>query len=222
MTRRLLALAALLLALPSAAPAQQQNRFTLQNASSETIVEAYVSSSRVEDWGPDILGAGVLPAGQSVEVTPSFADCLLDIRVVYAGQRAENRMRVDACRTATVAFGGTGAAVTPPGAGSGAQIRPAPGQAPPGQAAPAGDPSFVFVNETGAQINEVYASSANDPNWGEDRLGASVLPPGASLPVALPESGGCQTDIRVVFADGRADERRGVDTCAANGRLAWR
>ena len=52
-------------------PAEAQNRFWLVNATGTQINEAYVSPSRLSEWGPDILGAGVLPAGQQVWVTPN-------------------------------------------------------------------------------------------------------------------------------------------------------
>ncbi|MFT8245378.1 hypothetical protein [Roseomonas sp. BN140053] len=75
------------------------------------------------------------------------------------------------------------------------------------------DPSFNLVNRSGQTIREIYASSARDQSWGRDRLGADVLPNGRSFPVRLPASSGCQTDIRVVFQDSRAEERRAVNTC---------
>ena len=85
-----------------------------------------------------------------------------------------------------------------------------------GVAAPAlsqtNDPSFRLNNRTAVTINEVYTSSANDNSWGRDLLGANVLPPGQSLMIRLP-AGQCLNDIRVVFANGQAHERRRVDTC---------
>ncbi len=74
------------------------------------------------------------------------------------------------------------------------------------------DPSFRLNNRTAVTINEVYVSSANDNSWGRDLLGANVLPAGQTLVIRLP-SGQCMNDIRVVFANGQAHERRRVDTC---------
>ena len=216
--RRLLLLAALLLALPGAA--QAQNRFWAVNNSGETIRELYVSSSRVQDWGPDVLGAAVLAPGQRVFVTPNFGDCVMDVRAVYANGQAETRMQVNACSLSTIAFGGgAGAIIAPPGAGAGATVTPAPR---PGAAVLAsGNPSFNFLNRSGEQINEIYASLSSQGSWGTDRLGANVLAPGGSLPIALPLGGGCLTDLRVIYASGRSVERRGVETCSING-LDWR
>ncbi|MCS6933430.1 MAG: Tat pathway signal protein [Acetobacteraceae bacterium] len=199
--RRLLAALALLVGLTAAGTAEAQNRFWLENHSGMTIREAYVSASRVDVWGPDILGASVLPPGQRVWVTPTFGDCILDVRVVYMDGRAEERRNVNACGLSRIVFGG--------GAGAGAIV------------GGGGDPSFNFVNGTGFVIREIYASSARLSSWGPDRLGANVLGPGQSVYIALPASGGCLTDIRVVFMNGAAQERRNFNTCPV-GTLTWR
>lgn len=75
------------------------------------------------------------------------------------------------------------------------------------------DPSFRLNNGGGRAIREVYVSSANDRGWGADRLGANVLPPGGAMVIRLPH-GQCVNDVRVVFMDGQAQERRAVNTCA--------
>ncbi|WP_270936551.1 Tat pathway signal protein [Falsiroseomonas oryzae] len=198
--------------LPTAA--QAQNRFWLVNETGRTIMEAYVSSSRVSGWGPDILGSGVLPAGQRVWVTPNFGDCVLDVRVVFQGGGEETRMQVNACSLSTIAFrgGGAGAGATI-GGGAGAAISP-------GRQV-AGNPSFVFTNGTGATIREVYVSLSTDGNWGGDRLGANVLQPGGRLQVSLPAGNVCTVDMRVVYMDGRAAERRRIETCSIN-EFVWR
>ena len=83
-----------------------------------------------------------------------------------------------------------------------------------GQAAAQGDPSFHLVNRSGQAINEIYVSPAREPYWGRDLLGRDVLPNGQAFPVLLPPANGCRHDVRVVYADGRPEERRNQDTCA--------
>ena len=200
--RRLLAALALILGLTAAGTAEAQNRFWLENHSGVTIREAYVSAARVDVWEPDILGAGVLPSGQRVWVTPAFPDCVLDVRVVYMDGRAEERRNVNACGLSRIVFGG--------GAGAGAAI-----------GRQGGDPSFRLANMTGFPIREVYASSARLSSWGPDRLGPNILQPGQAVFIPLPAAGGCLTDIRVVFMNGAAQERRNFNTCAV-GTLTWR
>ncbi|HEY4252169.1 MAG TPA: Tat pathway signal protein [Roseomonas sp.] len=194
-----------------AAPAQAQNRFYLVNNSGQTISEAYVSPSRIEEWGPDILGSGVLPPGNQVWVTPNFGDCLLDVRVRFANGTESRRMQVNACNISRIAFGGGGGGGYVGGGGPGASIGEAP----------AGNPSFVFVNGTGVTIREVYISLSSDRNWGADRLGANVLEPGQSMQIGLPIGRGCNTDIRVVFMSGQPVERRGIETCSRQ-QVVWR
>jgi hypothetical protein len=75
------------------------------------------------------------------------------------------------------------------------------------------DPSFRLVNRDPAAVHEIYVSPAGRRDWGADRLGQDVLVPGRFARITLP-AGQCVNDIRVVFADGRAVERRRVDTCA--------
>ena len=83
----------------------------------------------------------------------------------------------------------------------------------PACAAAQGDPSFNLLNRSGQTINEIYVSPVTQPNWGRDLLGQEVLPNGRSFPVQIAPAAGCQHDIRVVFADGRPEERRNVNTC---------
>jgi hypothetical protein len=84
----------------------------------------------------------------------------------------------------------------------------------PGLAVAQGDPSFNLINRSGQTINEVYVSAATQPNWGRDLLGQDVLANGRSFPVRIAPAAGCQQDIRVVYANGRPEERRNVNTCA--------
>lgn len=79
-------------------------------------------------------------------------------------------------------------------------------------AAQSNDPSFRINNRGTVTIREVYVSSSNESNWGADRLGANVLPPGRSLTIRLPR-GQCLNDIRLVFENGQSSERRRMDTC---------
>jgi hypothetical protein len=200
-----------LLATP--ATAQAQNRFWLVNDTGRVIERAFVSSSRVSDWGPDILGTSVLPPGNRVWVTPNFGDCVLDIRVTFQGGGEETRMQVNACSLSTIAFGRSAGAGAMVQGGSGAAVSP-------GRPA-AGNPSFNFTNGTGVAIREVYVSLSSDSAWGGDRLGANILQPGQRLQVSLPAGNVCTVDMRVVYMDGRSAERRGVETCSVTD-FVWR
>ncbi len=217
--RRMLAAIAILMGLGAMAPAVAQNRFYVANNSGTQINEIYVSSSRVQQWGPDVLGSSVLPAGNQVYITPTFSDCVLDVRVVYIGGREESRMGVNACSLNRIVFGGGGAVgiQQAPGAGAGAVVGGGPG----GRVISSGNPSFMFINGTGTTIREIYSSMSTQGGWGQDRLGANVLNPGGQISIGLPQGLGCNTDIRVVYMNGASAERRGIETCSI-GSLTWR
>lgn len=177
----------ILAAMPGADPAAAQNRFSLVNGTGETIEQAYVSPSRLRNWGEDVLGREVLPPGVSMWIVPRQSDCVLDLKVVFEGGREEERRRVNTCGLSRVVWGA---------------------------AAAQANPSFQFVNSAGVVVNELYVSLSTDTEWGADRLGRATLPPGASMPISLPAGKVCTVDVRVVYADGRALERRGVETCS--------
>jgi hypothetical protein len=82
------------------------------------------------------------------------------------------------------------------------------------------DPSFRLGNAGGRTIREAYVSASTDSNWGPDRLGQYVIGPGQAFVIRLP-NGQCVNDVRVVFMDGQAQERRQVNTCALTD-LAFR
>jgi S1-C subfamily serine protease len=89
------------------------------------------------------------------------------------------------------------------------EVQPTQASAPPAR----GNPSFVLVNRSGRTIQAAYASLSTERNWGEDRLGTSVLPPGQRFDIRLPE-GPCEWDLRVVYDDGRREDRMRQNLCA--------
>jgi hypothetical protein len=205
--RLIAALATLIAMLLTAQPAAAQNRFWLQNNTGQTIVAANVSPSRVTEWGPNILNRGPLQPGMQVWVEPSFSDCYLDIRVRFADGTEDGHLGVHACSLTRITFGAdtSDVPVAPP---------PRPAELP--------NPSFTFVNGSGEPIREIYVSLTSQRNWGSDRLGPrQILPAGASMPIALPRTGVCTADIRVVYMDGRVMEQRNVATCSIRS-FVWR
>jgi len=202
--RGLLALAVLLGGLAAPAMAQSSDpSFNLVNRSGQTIQELYVSSSQVNTWGQDLLGANVLGNGRSFPVRLPSGQCSNDIRVVYQGGRSEERREVNTCGLTEVVFGNQNA----PQAGGGDGKRGA------AAAGRTGNPSFNLVNRTQKTMQIVRASPSSDSNWGEDRLGSSVVPPGGTFAIRLP-AGECNYDIRIEYDDRSSEERRGVDLCS--------
>jgi hypothetical protein len=79
--------------------------------------------------------------------------------------------------------------------------------------AQAENPSFNLVNRAGMAVKELYVTPAGDANWGRNRLAGTTIAAGASYPVRRRIDGNCIFDLRVVFADGRIEDRRDLNTC---------
>jgi hypothetical protein len=69
-------------------------------------------------------------------------------------------------------------------------------------------------NHTALSMVNFYAADTRQPDWNDDRLGAGVLAPGASVVVTLgARQGECFYDLRAVFEDGRAETAHRVNVC---------
>jgi hypothetical protein len=88
-----LALAAFMAARP--APACDTT-VQVANASGLQVDQIYFSPSSQEEWGPDRLGAQVLPAGSSVVYRPERGG-RFDFKVVWSGGREAEIRGVDVC-----------------------------------------------------------------------------------------------------------------------------
>lgn len=197
-TRLLALLFACFLALPAVAqapqrPAQPQPQpspqFTIKNDGEVTLYELYVArgGQGARGWGNDRLGSEVVPPGETFRVRlPAGFGCVVDIRIVFEGGEEEVRERLDVCRTREVAF---------------ARSLPA-----------AADREVIVENASPRPIERLFISGADEQEWGPDRLGSEILQPGARFAAAVPDQG-CAYDVRVVFDNGGAEERRRVDLC---------
>jgi S1-C subfamily serine protease len=89
---------------------------------------------------------------------------------------------------------------------------PAPKPAPRPQQSNVPDPDFYVVNRSQKVIGELFVSSVQSPNWGEDLI-PGVLKPGERFLVKLPRNGQCAYDVRVIYDDKSVEERRKQDVC---------
>lgn len=156
------------------------------NISRRTLRELYARpAGGGPGWGPDRLGAGTIAryAGFALRLR---GGCSFDFRVVYENDEEELRPGFDVCAERTIVFAG--------------------------RAGPGGSRSVTFVNGHGATIQQIFLSPAEEGDWGDDALGADVLPRGSRQTVTAET--GCRADVRIVFENGAAEERRDIDVCA--------
>ncbi len=181
---------------PSAAPGNSMQELQVANHAGRTINELYASPSTVDDWGKDRLGDATIEPQKSFRLRLNRAhDCEFDFQVIYDDASREERHRVDVCQTHTLAFDGT-AAMLPPGADGGVH-------------------RVVIADHAGRPIQQVMISPANAGDWGDDLLGQTSLSVGDSTAVAY--HGECVADMRVVFDNRAAEERRGLNLCQLGG-----
>lgn len=76
------------------------------------------------------------------------------------------------------------------------------------------DLKFNLTNASDFQIDEFYASPANDDDWGDDILGQDVLEGGLSGVVTIADgSDQCAYDLKAVDEDGEEHVLEDLDLC---------
>ncbi len=178
------------------ARAAGEREVVVVNHARHTVNELYVSPSSDGEWGADRLGDGTIAPGRSLRVRlERGAGCTFDLQVVYDDASREERHGVDICRDRQVAFDGSGA-VAPVGTQGGTH-------------------PVVIVNNSSRPIQQVLISPADAGDWGDDLLGQDSLSVGDRA--TLTYHGACLADLRVVYDNRSAEERRGVDVCTLHG-----
>jgi hypothetical protein len=175
-------------------PSLPWREVAVANRSSVLLRELYASSRGPDAWGPDRLGAEVIEAGAEFRLRLRSRDCVFDLRAVYADEREEVKERQDLCANRAVAFDRSG---IPRG---------------PRRVA-------ILANRHLATVQEIYVSPSSESDWGPDRLGSQTLPVGGDATAEW--DGACEVDVRIVFPNGGAEERRELDACE-NPRIVLR
>ena len=181
---------------PRSKPAPRE--LTIVNASHRPVYQLRVSPNDAEQWGEDRLGEATIPPGGSFRVKLGrIADCAFDVQVIYDNLGQEERRAVDIYRTKLLTFDGS-AAVMPPD--------------------PFAIPRNVMVaNRAGRAIQQVFISSPSAEQWGDNLAPDGGIVPGKSGEVTY--RGGCNVDLRVVFDNRAAEERRNLELCKTSGLL---
>jgi len=165
----------------------------LINRAPNAVVELYASPSNADDWGGERLGDNGLDVGRSLRLRLGRTRvCSFDVAVVYDNLWREEKRDTDICSIRQLVFDGT-KAVQPP--------------EPPGQ-----PHILTLVNGGRLVVQQVFISAPNAPQWGDDLVADRGLSVGESRIITY--VGGCLADVRVVFGNRAAEERRAIDLCA--------
>jgi hypothetical protein len=168
-----------------------EREVTVVNHSQRPANELYVSPDSAEQWGDDRLGEHTLEPDDTIRLRLGRTrECLFDVKVVYDDASREEVRGVNLCRTRQVIFDGS-TATAPPDSGA--------------------EHGVTLVNHAPRPIQQVFLSPAAANQWGDDRLGETSISVGERRLVTW--RGDCVVDLRVVFENRAAEERRGVDLC---------
>jgi hypothetical protein len=179
-------------AAPSREPAADLEVLVV-NHSRSAITQLYVSPSSADQWGTDRLAGDTLAAGKSFRVRlPRTVECRFDLQVIYDDATREESHGVDLCHTRQITFDGSSAMVPPEVFSRQREV--------------------MLVNRSGRPIQQVFVSPSAADQWGDDRLGEGSISAGDTRVVGY--RGPCTADLRVVFDNRSAEERRGLDLCA--------
>jgi hypothetical protein len=78
------------------------------------------------------------------------------------------------------------------------------------------DPTTVsnaqVENRSATPIQDLYIRKAGTDDWGKNAIDNTIAA-GAVRHLAVHEDDGCNYDLRIVFQDGRSEERREVNLC---------
>jgi hypothetical protein len=163
------------------------------NRSRLNIQELYVSPQSADAWGQDLLGDAMLQQGQPIRLKLGrMRDCTFDLLAIYDDSSQEEMRGVNVCRTREVAFTGAMATKPPP---------------PPGP-----EHRVMVSNASPMPLQQLFISAPDAAQWGDDRLAQSAMSVGEQRSIAF--NGPCRADLRVVFANRAAEERRNMDLCA--------
>lgn len=180
-----------------------EREITIVNHSDQPVNEIYVSPSSAEAWGEDRLGDATLAPDDSVKLRLGRTrDCAFDVQVIYEDATREQKLGQNVCRSRRMVFTGANA------------------QSPP--AVLAAQHHVSLRNGSGRAIQQVFISSAEAAQWGDDLLPSRRVAVGESVDVTY--HGACAADLRVVFDNRAAEERRGLDLCetpAIDIRPGW-
>lgn len=76
------------------------------------------------------------------------------------------------------------------------------------------NPDVYVANQYTSAITRLFASPVSDDNWGQDRLNGSSIRPGSRGELRPERGRGCMWDIRVIYQNGREEEKRRVELCS--------
>jgi hypothetical protein len=80
-------------------------------------------------------------------------------------------------------------------------------------AAPVAAESLRVLNRSGYTMTGIWMNTAQNNNWGPERLRGARVGNGGYYQANIPNPIGCMYDLRVQWSDGQMSEFYGIDIC---------
>jgi hypothetical protein len=162
---------------------------SIVNHSPRSIVELYVSPSTEDAWGADRLGDRQIDSGARTQLSLGRTrECGFDILAIYDDASRDEIRDANLCRLKLLTLDGSQA--TPP---------PLPHQ------------TVTIINASKLPIQQLFISPPDAAQWGDDLLTTAGLSVAEHRDITY--DGTCEADVRAVFTNRAAEERRGLNLC---------
>ena len=162
------------------------------NQARHSIVGVFASPAEAQDWGEERLGDQVIEPGRRRTLhLGRMRDCGFDLRIIYDDGTREEHPGVNLCRMKLASFDGRNV------------IAPPPPDLPTHR--------LTLTNRSRLPVQQVFISAEDANDWGNDLISGRSLSVDASAPIEY--RGSCLADLRVVFTNQAAEERRGLNFC---------
>ncbi len=193
---------------PSPAPAipttpSDRYKITIQNQTGQTVKNLYASASNAAWNDVDLLGSGVLSAGNSITLNldNGSGQCDWDFKAKFDDNSDIRRYHIDVCTTSTYPL-----VMDSTSSSSNSSSVP-----------PSGRFVMGIENDTGKEIRNLYVSAVGAPWNNNDVLGSSVLNAGQSVRLNFDNgSGQCAWDVKAVYSDSTEAEAFNIDVCTTS------
>lgn len=168
-----------------------EREITLVNHSAHPVNEVYISATSAQTWGEDLLQDNTLEPGAAIRLRLGRTrECSFDVQIIYDDATREDRLNLDVCHDRTLIVDGSRAEPLPGASGTVHVV--------------------ALTNHASLPIRQVFISPAYAEQWGDDMLKTQIE---VDQTVDIPYRGDCAADLRVVFINRAAEERRGLDLC---------
>ncbi len=193
---------------PGTPTGQPPQLVRITNLGRAPVVQLLISAHNSRSWGANLLHGQIAPGAAATFRIPVDRTCQYDFRIVYPGNRAEERRNENACRLRgiSVAAPAPGAAVIPPVAG--------------GPRHSGGGRRLAVRNAYRVPLRGLFFAPPHSHRWSGNLIAPNAaLQPGTTQEFALPPGTACRVDLKFAYDNDWTTYASGFNLCAADAHI---